>query len=271
MRLRVRHKTTYRYEQPVAYAIQELRLAPRPYEGFSVISWLVSRDGRRELPRIVDGLGNIVHTHTVRHPHRHYTITVTGEVETSDTGGVVRGAPEPLPPLFFLRSTGLTAIDETIADFAATVARGSLLRDRLHALMHAIGERVAYRAGVTHVATTAAETLAGGAGVCQDHAHLFIAAARALGVPARYVGGYLWTGEDEREYEASHAWAEAFLPEIGWIGFDPSNRVRPNERYIRAAIGLDYWGAAPVRGIRRGDGQESLAVEVQVRQSSAQQ
>jgi transglutaminase-like putative cysteine protease len=130
--------------------------------------------------------------------------------------------------------------------------------------MERVRDRVDYRTGVTDTMTTAAQALASGAGVCQDHAHLFIAAARVLNVPARYVGGYLWTGKDDAEYEASHAWAEAYIEDIGWVGFDPSNRALPSEAYIRTAIGLDYWSAAPVRGVWRGDGDEALAVKVRV-------
>jgi transglutaminase-like putative cysteine protease len=142
---------------------------------------------------------------------------------------------------------------------------------RLHALMHGVRDRMAYRAGTTDSQTSAAEALASGVGVCQDHAHLFIAAARALDVPARYVGGYLWTGDDDAEYEASHAWAEAYVDDLGWVGFDPANRLCPTENYIRVGIGLDYWTAAPVRGIRRGVADEALSVRVQVRLGTAEQ
>jgi len=271
MRLTVRHRTTYRYERPVAYAIQTLRLTPQPYAGLTVLAWRVGRDGRRELPHFVDGFGNVVHCNTMSAPHREYSIVVEGEVEVVDTHGLVRGAPEPLPPVFFLRATELTAADGALAALAAQTAPAAAPLDRLHALMLAIADRVDYRRGSTVVATTAAEALARGAGVCQDQAHVFIAAARCLEIPARYVSGYLWTGENEQEYEASHAWAEAFLPDLGWIGFDPSNRICPCGNHIRTGVGLDYWAAAPVRGVRRGDAPESLTVEVQVRHGGAQQ
>jgi transglutaminase-like putative cysteine protease len=124
--------------------------------------------------------------------------------------------------------------------------------------------RIAYRPGTTHVGTTAAEALAGGAGVCQDHAHVFIAGARSLGVPARYVGGYLCLEENEEEQQAGHAWVEAYDPARGWVGLDPANGVLPGERYVRTSVGLDYASAAPVRGVRRGKGYETLQVGVQV-------
>jgi len=180
----------------------------------------------------------------------------------------VRGASETLPPAFYLRPTRLTAIDPTIADLARGV-RGSPF-ERLTSLMETVRARIDYRAGVTGATTTAAEALRLNAGVCQDHAHVFIAGARAMGVPARYVGGYLWVGANGED-QASHAWAEAHLPEFGWVGFDPSSCTRPSEAYVRASIGLDYWSAAPVRGVRRGEGDESLSVNVRVQESAQQQ
>ncbi len=267
MRLAIRHVTSYRYTQPIAYAIQTLRLTPRPYDGFNVIAWRVRGEGKQDLPSLVDGYGNIVHCHAVNRSHDHASIIVEGDVETSASDGIVRGAVETLPPLFYLRPTRLTAIDDAIRDLALSAPGQGY--DRLVKLMEVVRERVDYVTGTTDSATTAAEALRAATGVCQDHAHLFIAGARTLGIPARYIGGYLWSGGDA--VEASHAWAEAYLPEFGWIGFDPANRTLPGEQYVRASIGLDYWSAAPVRGVRRGAGEESLAVEVRVRETNQQQ
>jgi len=192
------------------------------------------------------------------------TLAVEGEVETTDTAGVVRGTPEPLPPLFFLRETALTAPHPTIAALAAKIAGAPAVLARLHSLMSAVRDAMDYQLGVTDVQTAAADALQKGAGVCQDHAHVFIAAAKILGIPARYVGGYLWTGSDGRDNDASHAWAEAFVPDLGWIGFDAANRTCPTASYVRASVGLDYWSAAPVRGVRKGGSAETLAVKVTV-------
>ena len=270
MLLSVVHRTVYRYTDPIRYAIQTLRLEPRPYEGLTVLNWRVAGDGVRALPRFIDGLGNVVHCQTIDRPHREAAITVTGEVETRRDDGVVLGTVEPLPPLFFLRATPLTAPDPAIAALARDGEAGDGI-ERLHRLMHQVRDRLEYRPGETDSTTTAADALKQGFGVCQDHAHLFCAAARVLGIPARYVSGYLWTGADDRPYDASHAWAEAFVPDVGWIGFDPANRVCPTENYIRVAIGLDYSAAAPVRGLRRGPAEESLNVEVQVRRQGGDQ
>jgi len=135
---------------------------------------------------------------------------------------------------------------------------------RLHNLASAVRDAMDYQIGVTDVQTAAADALERGAGVCQDHAHVFIATARLLGIPARYVGGYLWTGPESRDYDASHAWAEAYVPDRGWVGFDPANRICPTASYIRASVGLDYWSAAPVRGVRKGTSTETMAVKVTV-------
>jgi transglutaminase-like putative cysteine protease len=271
MHLSVLHRTVYRYTDTIRYAIQTLRLQPRPYDGLAVVNWRVEGEGKGSLPSFVDGLGNIVHCQTIDRPHREAAITVTGEVETRRNDGVVVGATEPLPPLFFLRATPLTAPDAAIAALARDSATANDTIERLHGLMHGVRDRLDYRPGATDSSTSAAGALAQGFGVCQDHAHLFIAAARSIGIPARYVSGYLWTGGDDEAYEASHAWAEAFVPELGWVGFDAANRLCPTENYIRVAIGLDYAAAAPVRGLRRGPAEENLSVKVQVRRQGADQ
>jgi transglutaminase-like putative cysteine protease len=136
--------------------------------------------------------------------------------------------------------------------------------DFLHGLAALIRERIAYEAGRTHAATTAEEAVAHGYGVCQDHAHIFIGAARASGVPARYVSGYLLM-DDRIEQEATHAWAEAHVDGLGWVGFDVSNGISPDPRYVRVATGSDYRDAAPVTGISQGmAADEILTVGVAV-------
>jgi len=136
--------------------------------------------------------------------------------------------------------------------------------------MAAIRERVAYVTGVTGTETTATQALADGQGVCQDHAHIFIAAARHAGVPARYVTGYLFL-DDPDHAVAHHAWAEAWVAGLGWVGFDAANGVCPTEHYVRLAAALDARYAAPIRGMHRGGVGESLAVEVKVQQTTPQQ
>jgi len=140
----------------------------------------------------------------------------------------------------------------------------------LHEIMNQIRSRIAYEIGVTHAHTTAAEALADGKGVCQDHAHVFISAARTLGIPARYITGYLLMN-DAHPSAAHHAWAEAWIDPLGWVAFDSANRVCPTDRYVRLAAGLDAGYAAPIIGSRRGGASEKLEVSVAVQQQSAQQ
>lgn len=265
MRLQIRHRTVYRYESPADYAAQILRMTPRPYDGMKVLSWAITAGAGGRIASFVDGFANLSHVLTVARRHDSLAVTVEGVVETSATDGVVRGADEPLPPALYLRSTPLTTADDAIHALAAQAARGTDgVSALLYRLMALVRERVTYRAGVTHVGTTAAEALATGAGVCQDHSHVFIAAARALGVPARYVGGYLCIEDSDDEQSAGHAWVEAFDRERGWLGLDPANGICPGERHVRTSVGLDYASAAPVRGVRRGKGYETLQVGVQV-------
>jgi transglutaminase-like putative cysteine protease len=269
MLLTLRHATNYSYSEPITYLVQTLRLTPQPYDGLKIVRWQVRGASRHELPSFVDGFGNKVHGHSINRPHESVTLSVDGIVETHDTGGIVRGAPETLPPGFYLRPTSLTRIDDTALDGIGGDKPGSL--DWTMRLMESVRDRIDYQPGTSHSATTAREALENGVGVCQDHAHVLIATCRRAGVPARYVSGYLWTGGNGESNEASHAWAEAYLADIGWVGFDASNRTRPTDSYIRIAVGLDYQSAAPVLGIRRGFADEAMKVSVYVTASAAEQ
>jgi transglutaminase-like putative cysteine protease len=270
MRLAVRHRTLFQYAAPSLYLAQLVRMTPRDGAGQRVIAWSV-RDGHgRRLPDFLDGFGNVTHLHTLFEPHTDVAVEVQGVVETRDTAGVVGDAEEPLPPAFFTRATRLTARHPALEALASEAAGAAGALDQLHALLRLVHARLAHRAGLTDVGTSAAEALLGGAGVCQDHAHVFVAAARRLGHPARYVGGYLLAGGEVDAPLASHAWAEAFVPDLGWVGFDPSHGAAPSERYVRTSVGLDYADAAPVRGIRRGAPGQSLQVSVQVAEVAQQ-
>jgi transglutaminase-like putative cysteine protease len=264
MHLKIRHTTRYTYAEPVGSLIQALRLTPRSYAGLVVHRWSVSVDGRSDLPVITDGFGNLVHTHTLRGDVDALSITVDGEVETSDTFGMTKGAAETLPPLYYLCATEHTQADAAIASLAERVA-GSAPRslERLHALMLAIRAQVRVIAKGEEPPPTAREALAQGRGVARDHAHVFIAACKALEIPARYVSGYRWTSDDDVQPH-SHAWAEAHLDGLGWIGFDASQGVCPTESYVRIAIGRDDFDCNPVRGVRRGGADEMLDIEVQM-------
>jgi transglutaminase-like putative cysteine protease len=271
MRISISHKTHYRYERPVKALTQILRLMPRGHDGQHVRHWRIepSVDGRLR-PR-EDTFGNVVHTFSADEPVEAMTVCVTGEVETHDTGGVVRGTVERLPDPLYLRETDLTAPDDGIHAFARGLANDpddGLAT--LHRLLEGLHREVAFDTAPTQVTTTAAEAFALKRGVCQDLTHIFIASARCLGIPARYVSGYLYRADGVVEQEAGHAWAEAKVSNLGWVGFDAANGISVSDAHVRVAVGLDYLGAAPVRGSRTGGGSEDLTVSLKVDSSQRQ-
>jgi transglutaminase-like putative cysteine protease len=265
----IRHLTRYAYAAPVNYAVQSLRLTPTSFRGHRVLAWQVRVRGAAPALQFKDGHGNLVHMVTIVAQHRGLTIEAEGTVETSDGNGVVDGLPNASPPRVYLRQTPQTRFDPAIRELAQSVANQDPL-SQLHALSTVIRNAVEHMPGTTDTHTSAADALAAGQGVCQDHAHIFIAAARAKGIPARYVTGYLLL-EEPRPSSAHHAWAEAWVEGLGWVGFDVANRICPTQRYVRLATGLDAKGAAPITGSRRGGDGEALDVNVLVQQQNAQQ
>ncbi len=268
MYLRIAHETQYHYDQAASMIVQALRMWPAPSRGQIVKSWHVSVDGQRLQPTCNDGFGNPVATHTVDRLVERVRLSVSGQVETRDLHGVHGDEAELLPPMFYLAGTELTACTPEIAKLAAEIANEGNDVERLHRLCNLVRDRVDYRSEFTDSETTAAEAFAAGAGVCQDHAHVLISAARSLDYPTRYVSGYLCP-VDENTPAASHAWAEVFITDLGWVGFDAANRQCPDERYVRIACGRDYRDAAPVRGVRLGGLAETLDVQVNIAEAAA--
>ena len=267
MRLTVDHVTRYRYDAPARSVVQSHRLAPSTFAGQRVIDWEVTVEGGIRGARHRDGAGDLVQGWTIAGPVTEAIVHVRGTVETEDLAGVLRGHRETVAPDCYLRETLPTRIDVALADLAAK-ASGSDTLALAHALSAAVADAIAYRPGVTHAHTTAAEALALGEGVCQDHAHALIACARHRGIPARYVSGYLFATEDGTPHEAAHAWAELHVSGLGWVGFDPANRCCPDARYIRLGSGFDAQDAAPIRGIARGGAGEDMDVTVAVQQAA---
>ncbi len=264
MLISIQHTTHYNYDTVGSFAVQRLRLTPSGTRSQKVRSWRVEADGIEHAATYVDGFANRIHLITHCRPYEALSVTASGEVETFDRDGVVGNIGEAANPRVFLRATPRTQSSRGIDALADKVSHKQPL-DRLHHLLEAIATQVVYDTDATHSETSAAEAFAAGQGVCQDHAHIFIAATRRLGVPARYVTGYLLMNE-ETSAVAHHAWAEAFVDELGWVGFDPANHICPTERYVRLACGFDAASAAPITGARRGGGTESLTVDVVVRQ-----
>jgi transglutaminase-like putative cysteine protease len=272
MRLRISHLTTYRYATPATSVIQMLRLTHRNHDGQYVARWRIDVSTDCRLDQHEDAFGNIIHTFTADGPFSELSVLVEGEIETRDTQGIVRGAVERFPPTLFLRESALTIADESLAAFAAAcrdAADGNVLA-LLHVMLERLHEEMTYDTNPTQVATSASDAFALKRGVCQDLTHIFIAASRSLGIPARYVGGYFHRGDGVIEQDAGHAWAEAFVPELGWIGFDPANGFCSTDAHVRVAVGLDYLGAAPLRGTRYGGAGEAMSVKVRVDQAFRQ-
>lgn len=271
MRLSVHYVTHYAYSAPIRRVIQLLRLTPLSFAGQNVVEWRIDVDCDARLREGRDGYGNVTHMLYVDKPVRQLDITVNGRVLTEDHAGVVAGVPGDLPHEIFLRETALTrsgpALDGLVAD---TERENGPALDRLHRLAATIHNRMTFDARSTAIDTGACEALESGHGVCQDFAHIFMAVARRMGIPARYVSGHLFRRDGKLRQPAAHAWAEAWIEDLGWVAFDPANGICADDAYIRVACGLDYRDAAPFAGARSGGGDETLAVEVEVRQLRAQ-
>ena len=264
MRLSITHRTEYEYDAPVDYALQQVRLTPPSNSQQNVLSWQVAIEGGQEELSFPDQYKNHTMMVSIIPGGTKVVLTASGEVDTLDQSGVLGPVYGYAPLWHFKQHSDLTKPGREIRKLARGV-KGEDVLASLHALSATIAENVTYEAGKTYAVTSAEQAMEGGYGVCQDHAQIFIAAARTAGVPARYVSGYLMMN-DRVDQDASHAWAEAHVDGLGWVGFDVSNGISPDERYVRIAVGLDYRDAAPVSGMRMGTANESMIVSVQVQQ-----
>ncbi|SCA57953.1 Transglutaminase domain protein [Candidatus Terasakiella magnetica] len=263
MIIKIKHESHYALEVAARRAVQYLRLTPRNDRNQRVLHWSVT--GPESLKQWTDGFGNIVHIATENAEHHDLKIIVEGEIETKDTAGVLK-LDDGLPPIMFLRETPLTEVSPELEAFSQNYTN---IREEqgdisfLHELMNGLANEITYVSGVSDVTSNAADVFESKKGVCQDFAHLYIAACRVHNVPCRYISGYITNGIGE---PASHAWAEAYIHNFGWISMDPSNRQSATESYVRLAIGYDYSCAAPIIGVRTGGYGEKLNIDVQVSQ-----
>jgi transglutaminase-like putative cysteine protease len=267
MRIRIAHSTVYRYEPPAAGAIQVMRLSPRNHEGQYVVRWRIDVSPDAHLAAHEDAFGNNTHVFTADGPLDELRVEVDGEVETQNTDGVVRGTVERFPPSLFLRDTTLTESDAAICQFAQTIratGTGQVLAE-LHALLDRLHAELTHDLEPARASTNAREAFARKSGSATDLTHIFIGAAHSLGIPARFVAGYFHQPETGVE-QSGHAWAEAYVDDLGWVGFDPANGFCPMDAHVRVAVGLDSLGAAPLRGTRYGVGAETLEIAIKVGQ-----
>ncbi|MEM8726283.1 MAG: transglutaminase family protein [Pseudomonadota bacterium] len=271
MKLSIRHTTHYAFSDPVVHALQRVRLTPKETQGQRIIEWQMDYENARAELEYDDQNFNTVTLIAVEPGAREVTVTCSGTVETEDHSGVIGRHSGHMPLWSFMGQTKLTKPGSKLRALLRDLPgpeEGAKL-DYLHALSARILEQVSYQTGTTETGTTAEEAVASGSGVCQDHAHIFIGAARAADIPARYVSGYLMMN-DRIEQAATHAWAEAHIDGLGWVGFDISNGISPDPRYVRVATGRDYNDAAPVTGISFGTSEQHLTVGVAVEQHQEQ-
>lgn len=269
MRLSIQHDTHYEYSAPLQYAMQQLCLTPQDSAHQTVIDWSLSAPGPLFAQR--DGWGNRAHSWSMarqkfgRHIYRG-SVRAAGTVRTHATPRLTDAPADP-PPALYLRATPLTAWDGALGDLVRAHLAGVADEAALLSVAGAVRERVRYQAGATGVATTALQALALGEGVCQDQAHVFIAACRAAGLPARYVSGYFHSPKAAEL--ASHAWADVCvdLPARRWLSIDVTHDGLMGSGHVRLAVGPDYAACAPVRGVREGGGEESMRMNVRVQAS----
>ena len=267
-------------------------MQPRSEGSQRCLTFQVTVTPRTRVHTYRDYLGNAVHHFDVPSAHRHLMIVAEATVDVAPPPSVPLGLGndawgqldvqlaggdfwEMLTPSQFSQWTD--AMDMFATELSLPAAPEARLRDPFALLMQvnsAVYQAISYVPKSTRVDSPVDDALRNRQGVCQDYSHIMLALVRRMGIPCRYVSGYLFhkSGEQVRSTEgATHAWVEAYVPEIGWVGFDPANRICPTEAYIRTSIGLDYWSAAPVRGLRRGVAEESLAVTVTVQRAGAEQ
>ncbi len=268
MKLSIEHETRYDFSQAVPYGLQRLRLCPKRSNGQRLLDWSLDIEGGVLELTYEDHHNNSVSLVSLEPGQQSIVLRCQALVETEDTAGIIGQHGGHLPLWYFLSQTPLTKPGREITKMA-NEAKAASADDvpRLHALSGIVQQTIRYETGSTDADTSGEAATLAGRGVCQDHAHAFIAAARLLGYPARYVSGYLMM-DDRVQQEAGHGWAEAHVKGVGWIGFDVSNSICPDPRYVRVATGLDYRQAAPVSGLISGGGTERLDVKLAVAQQS---
>jgi transglutaminase-like putative cysteine protease len=263
MRLSIDHHTRYQFSVPQSRVVQLLHLTPLDTEAQTVLDWRIDVDCDARLREGRDGFGNHITMLYVDGPVQALGITVRGQVLTEDMAGIVRGPPEPLPPLFYTRITPTTVAGERTGDLARQ-ARGSDPLERAHRLNGIVGHAVTIEGGLADKTVSPDEILERGTATVREAAQLLVATARAAGFPARFVSGHSLHGPDRGRRRTAHYWAELHVGAIGWVGFDPCAGASPDESYVRVAVGIGLGDVTPVAGTRVGGGVEELDVAVRV-------
>lgn len=278
MKLQVYHRTHYVYAGPVHESFNEARLRPATGDSQVCHSFLLKVLPATRLTHYLDFQRNCVHLFDISEPHSELSVEATSIVTTAP-GRVLAPDLVTTPLAAMPACAQLEGCHDFLqpsryvdADPAAWRLGLDLTHDTLDAwqaaqrIMHHVHRAFAYAPAVTNVHTPMSQVLRSRRGVCQDFAHVMIGVCRALKIPARYVSGYIYNGPADRlrGAQATHAWAEVFLPELGWRGLDPTNNQQPDERYVKIAVGRDYADVSPLRGTYRGTPQKKMTVDVLV-------
>ncbi len=263
MRLQIVHTTRFSYDEPVSEAYMEMRLTPLDAGGQRCNSFRLGTDPTGEVQGYVDRFGNLVRHFDTLAPHDQLVVSARSDVATPEGYAGPERALSPLDAFDYRQPTAHVPLTPAIAAFVRHAAVPADPLATAETLMHEVHRAVAYVPGATSVATTAEEVLADGRGVCQDFAHLMIAACRSAGLPARYVSGYMFAPR-RGTAAASHAWTDVFIDGHGWISLDPTHDSAQSDHYVRLAVGRDYADVPPTRGVYKGGGKETMTVDVHV-------
>jgi transglutaminase-like putative cysteine protease len=267
MKLSIEHETIFIYDKPIREATGEARVQPRDEAGQRRLNFALHLEPPAPAALVRDRFGNAVHSYSILQPHRKLLVTATSVVDTSDAPLIAAPALSVLEQHSYLAPSHYVPAAESLDRLARELAPDDGDAEGIGwALTHGIYRSFTYEPGSTDIETTADRVLEGGRGVCQDFAHLMIGLCRSLGVPARYVSGYLYDSQAAPDAVlAMHAWVEVFLAGQGWLGLDPTHDRAVNDAYTRVAVGRDYADATPMRGVYKGDARETLEARVRIR------
>ena len=265
------HITRFDFDEVQNNVLQKVRLFPSNYKFQRIIKWdIKSDDADKELVS-KDYHGNTIQLFRKVSDKLFIEIQSTGEVEVIDNDGIVGEHDNFIPLELYKNETKLTyagnRVKKFFKKFKNEINKNHKIDDvqLLHKLSYFVKENIKYTKEITDINTTAEDVISLRKGVCQDHVHVFLSLARLLGFSARYVSGYLMMNNNNIQ-NASHAWAEVYLNQLGWIGLDISNFISPNDKYIRIASGFDYYDVIPISGIRSGKGDEKLSTKIIIEQ-----
>lgn len=269
MKLRIEHQTTFTYEQAISERYTELRLRPVDGQGQRCLRFKLVTEPAGEVMQYTDRYGNAVHHFDTLQSHNRVVVKATSDVHLSQTFADYHRELSPLEKFDYLAEGVYTTANDEIRSLAASHVVQDDATATVLALMNALRASLQYEAGITDVKTTAADALSLGRGVCQDFAHIMLAACRSINIPARYVSGYLYNPKADAslattDNAASHAWIDAFVNNNAWLSVDPTHNCLQTLNHVRLGVGRDYSDVSPTRGIYKGQAKETLSVNVVV-------